>query len=97
VLARPDGFDSLIVLSCPWILREFLGKYFSLLSRGSCDGFSAKTYHNCCNHHAPTPTVILDSDGNIFGGSTPVKWDSRSNWKSDCSLKSKIEFFEITE
>jgi hypothetical protein len=32
-------------------------------------------------------TVILDTDGNIFGGFTPLKWDS-SNWKADPSLKS---------
>jgi hypothetical protein len=41
--------------------------------------------------------VILDTDGNIFGGFTPVEWESRiptsedvwSNcWKADPSLKS---------
>jgi hypothetical protein len=92
VLALPDGFDSLIVLNSRWILREFLGKHFSLLWRGSCNGFSAKTYHSCCNHHAPTRTLILRRDGNVFGGSTPVRWDSRSNWKSDNGLKSFLLF-----
>jgi hypothetical protein len=32
--------------------------------------------------------VILDTEGNIFGGFTPVKWDSRSGYKADGSLKS---------
>jgi hypothetical protein len=40
--------------------------------------------------------VILDTNKNIFGGFTPVKWESRisasigdrSNWKTDESLKS---------
>jgi hypothetical protein len=32
--------------------------------------------------------VILDTKGNIFGGFTPVKWESRRDCKGDCSLKS---------
>jgi hypothetical protein len=32
--------------------------------------------------------VILDTDGNIFGGFTPVEWDSYSYGKADPSLKS---------
>jgi hypothetical protein len=30
----------------------------------------------------------LDTNGNIFGGFTPVKWDSASSRKADPSLKS---------
>jgi hypothetical protein len=32
--------------------------------------------------------VILDTKGNIFGGFTPVEWESRSGLKADDSLKS---------
>jgi hypothetical protein len=32
--------------------------------------------------------VILDTKGNIFGGFTPVEWDSTSWYKADASLKS---------
>jgi hypothetical protein len=32
--------------------------------------------------------VILDTKGNIFGGFTPVKWESYSRWKADDSQKS---------
>jgi hypothetical protein len=32
--------------------------------------------------------VILDTDGNIFGGFTPVEWESRGGAKADRSLKS---------
>jgi hypothetical protein len=35
--------------------------------------------------------VILDTNGNIFGGFTPVEWESRPEypyWKADASLKS---------
>jgi hypothetical protein len=34
--------------------------------------------------------VILDTEGNIFGGFTPVKWDSVSNYKADGSQKSFV-------
>jgi hypothetical protein len=32
--------------------------------------------------------VILDTNGNIFGGFTPVKWGFGDSWKADDSLKS---------
>jgi hypothetical protein len=33
-------------------------------------------------------TVILDTKGNMFGGFTPVEWDSTSYSKADRSLRS---------
>jgi hypothetical protein len=32
--------------------------------------------------------VILDTEGNIFGGFTPVEWESNSGYKADDSRKS---------
>jgi hypothetical protein len=32
--------------------------------------------------------VILDTKGNIFGGFTPLKWESGNSWRADDSLKS---------
>jgi hypothetical protein len=66
------------------------GKRFSLLWRGSRDGFGARDFHVRCDGHAPTLSVILDTDGNVFGGFTPVAWDSFSGWKADRSLKSFV-------
>jgi hypothetical protein len=34
--------------------------------------------------------VILDTEGNIFGGFTPVKWESSGFSKADDSLKSFV-------
>jgi hypothetical protein len=34
--------------------------------------------------------VILDTKGNIFGGFTPVPWESGTKYKADPSLKSFI-------
>jgi hypothetical protein len=32
--------------------------------------------------------LIADTDGNVFGGFTPVKWESSGKYKSDDSLRS---------
>jgi hypothetical protein len=58
------------------------------LWRGSRDGFDAQEFHRRCDGHTRTLTVILDTEGNIFGGFTPVEWDSRSGYKADDSLTS---------
>jgi hypothetical protein len=89
---------SAIISDFPAIFAEFRGKEFKLLWRGSRDGFGALSFHGRCDGHANTLTVILDTDGNVFGGFTPVEWESRvwnrktghrSNLsKADDSLKS---------
>jgi hypothetical protein len=96
----PLAFNSLIMLDIPEILADFQGKRFSLLWRGSRDGFGASEFHGRCDGHANTLTVILDTNGNIFGGFTPVKWESRvwnrkygdqdNRPKADDSLKSFV-------
>jgi archaellum component FlaC len=85
------SFDSRIISSFPEIFAEFRGKQFSVLWRGSRDGFKAKEFHRRCDGHANTLTVILDTKGNIFGGFTPVEWESGNSHKpekADDSLKS---------
>jgi hypothetical protein len=77
-----------IISGFPEIFAEFGRNRFSLLWRGSCDGFSASEFHRRCDYHANTLTVILDTKGNIFGGFTPLKWDSRGGLKADDSQKS---------
>jgi uncharacterized coiled-coil protein SlyX len=79
---------SLIVSDFPDIFTEFDGKRFSLLWRGSRDGFGAVDFHNRCDGHANNLTVILDTNGNIFGGFTPVAWGSKTGYIGDPSVKS---------
>jgi uncharacterized coiled-coil protein SlyX len=83
----PAGFDSLILSDFPPLLADFGGSRFALLWRGSRDGFGAGDFHGRCDGHAETLTVILDTAGNIFGGFTPVAWDSRAAKKADPSLR----------
>jgi phosphopantetheinyl transferase (holo-ACP synthase) len=83
-------FDSRIISEFPEIFAEFRGKRFSLLWRGSRDGFKAKDFHGRCDGHANTLTVILDTKKNIFGGFTPLELESdkMEKFKTDESLKS---------
>jgi hypothetical protein len=89
----PGWLDSLIVSDFPGIFAEFRGKRFSLLWRGSRDGFACGDFHSRCDGHPNTLTVILDTHGNVFGGFTPLEWESRKYhaincWKADNSLRS---------
>jgi hypothetical protein len=83
-LFPPPLFDSRIISAIPEILAEFREKQFSVLWRGSRDGFGASAFHGGCDGHANTLTLILDTEENIFGGFTPVEWESRVwNGKDD--------------
>jgi hypothetical protein len=82
--AAPAGFASLIVADFPALFAEFRGKRFTMLWRGSRDGFGAREFHSRCDGHAPTLTLIQDTKGNIFGGFTPVEWESRTGSRTEC-------------
>jgi hypothetical protein len=80
--------DSRIVASFPPLFDEFRGKRSALLWRGSRDGFRARDFHGRCDRRANTLTLILDTRGNVFGGFTPLEWESEWKLKCDDSLKS---------
>jgi hypothetical protein len=83
---------SVIVPSFPSVLEEFRKKKFILLWRGTRDGFSARAFHGRGDGHPNTLTLILDTNGNIFGGYTPIPWSSRTRdpYQEDSSQKSFI-------
>jgi hypothetical protein len=89
----PTGFASLIISRFPKLFADFVGKRCGLLWRGSRDGFGGRDFHVRCDGHANTLTLIEDTQGNIFGGFTPVEWESREGngpdrFKADPSLTS---------
>jgi hypothetical protein len=57
-------------------LIGFENKSFSLLWRGSRDGFDAAAFHRLCDGKANTVTVIKNTNGFIFGGFTSNPWSS---------------------
>ena len=59
-------------------LREWLGDYnWRLLYRASEHGYTAKSFHECCDDKGPTLVIIKSSEGWIFGGYTTQSW---SGW-----------------
>ena len=58
---------------------------WTLLYRGSRDGFGSNDFHSKCDSHSSTLTIYKakHSSSYIFGGFTSVSWDSSSRWKSD--------------
>jgi hypothetical protein len=79
-----------IVTEFPNLFADFKNKQFTLLWRGSRDSFGQRDFYSRCDGHPNTLTVILDMNGNIFGGFTPVEWETAAGWKhkADPSLKS---------
>jgi hypothetical protein len=86
--ALPRRTDSIILPTLPLCLRDLPGKRWTLLYRGSRDGFGGSDFHQKCNGKSNTLTVIETTKGFVFGGFTPVAWDSSSGYKADSSQKS---------
>jgi hypothetical protein len=58
-------------------------KFPRLLYRGTRDGFSSASFHRHCDRQGGTLTLIRSVGGSVFGGFTPVVWDSKSGHKND--------------
>jgi hypothetical protein len=81
---------SKIISVIPDIFSVFGEKTLRLLYRGSRDGFEAKVFHALCDGHPNTVSLILSKNNCIFGGYTPLAWNSRNLYVSDPSLQSFI-------
>ena len=56
--------------------KDLNGRKWSLLYRGSRDGFRASDFHSCCDYKPITLTIVKSASGNIFGGFTSAQWKS---------------------
>lgn len=76
------------------LLKEWISEVatpnFTLIYRGSRDGWRATNFHTKCDMKGPTVLVVKSHLGKIFGGFTDVDWDLSSNYKTsnDCFLYS---------
>jgi hypothetical protein len=77
------------------LFEEFRAKRFNLLWRGSRDGFTAREFHLRRDGRANTLTVIVDTDGNVFGGFTQVEWESLASWKYKGDDRLRNFFFSL--
>jgi hypothetical protein len=82
------SIESSIISECPAFCSRFHGSELQLLYRGSRDGFQSTDFHRFCNGHSPTLTVVLSTDGYVFGGYTPLAWNSRGQYVPDPGLNS---------
>jgi hypothetical protein len=66
-------------------LCEFSSKdKWTLLYRGTRDGFGAINFHSKCDNHSNTLTIIkAHGTSFIFGGFASINWNSTNGWKSD--------------
>jgi hypothetical protein len=78
----------LILPVFPKILDEFDGQSIRLLYRGSQDGFSSDDFHRCCDNISDTLTIILTTNGSIFGGFSSIAWSSSGASKYDSTGRS---------
>ena len=62
-----------------------------LLYRASRDGFTSKSFHQHCDHKGANIVIVKSSSNHIFGGFTPLSWDSYSGACAD-STKSTFLF-----
>jgi hypothetical protein len=59
---------------------------WTLLYRGSRDGFGAADFHSKCDAHKNTLTILkAHGTSYVFGGYTSINWDSSTGWQSDPS------------
>jgi hypothetical protein len=88
----PSGWNSALVPDFPKLFEHFKKRQFTRLWCGSRDGFGARDFQNRCDRHPNTLILILDMKGTIFGGFTPMEWESprQSTHKADPNLKSFV-------
>ena len=78
ILSGKQPFDLLKL--CEYSLKD----KWTLLYRGTRDGFCAINFHSKCDGHSNTLTLCKAKETSyIFGGFTTIGWDSSSGFKSD--------------
>ena len=58
---------------------------YTLLYRGSRDGYLSTNFHAKCDGKTSTLTIIQTANNYVFGGYTNAAWDSSNTYKSDAN------------
>jgi hypothetical protein len=78
----------MIVSSLPISFQKSQPNSFSVLYRGSRNGFGSSAFHTKCDGQGGTITIVCTTTGCIFGGYIPCVWDLNGGYKRDDSGKS---------
>jgi hypothetical protein len=65
--------------------KDLNGRNWSLIYKGSCDGFRAYDFHFRCDNKPKTITIVKSTSGNIFGGYSSAQWNPTGSWEYDKS------------
>jgi hypothetical protein len=82
------SFESAILSIKSKVFDEFEGKQLRLLYHGSRDDFRTSNFYSKCDNKSNTVTIILTTKSFIFGGFSPLAWDSSNQDKSNNARKS---------
>ena len=89
MLTNKEDLDFIQALSTTKLPNIFKSK-IKLLYTASENNYLSSKFHESCDGHGPTLTIIKNNFGNIFGGYTTVKWQSptwnpgdKTTWESD--------------
>ncbi len=75
-----DNQPSELIKLCEFSLKD----KWTLLYRGTRDGFRAVDFHSKCDNHKNTLTILkAHGSSYIFGGFTSVTWNGSGQYKSD--------------
>jgi hypothetical protein len=82
-LTRTPPMSSLLSSQEKATLLGWIGgkRNWKLCYKATRDGFSAKTFRSLCSNKGETITIIKSSNGYVFGGYTPIPWDSSNTYK----------------
>lgn len=78
--------SSILTLQQMKVLNRFFGsenESWKLIYRASRDGWKAQDFHKKCDYKANTMTVIRSTNHCIFGGFTPIRWNSNETLAGD--------------
>jgi len=56
---------------------------FTTIYRGSKHGFFPENFHQKCDDKGPTLTIVKTSENKVFGGYTPISWESSGGFIVD--------------
>jgi len=64
-----------------WLAPSHKDFKLRLLYKGSRDGMNWGAFHEKCDNHAMTLTIVKSNHGKIFGGYTDQNWNNTSSYK----------------